>query len=62
MTTAVREMADDPKVGRAEPMRRSMLSLVDEGTLEEAHPAYWRRSFWGGGCSGEVVELCRGLP
>src|SRR5262249_4774554 len=38
---AVREMAADPKVGRAEAMRRSMLALIDKGTPEEAHPSYW---------------------
>jgi CHAT domain-containing protein len=41
VTAAVREMAGDPKVGRAEAMRRSMLALIDKGAREEAHPAYW---------------------
>ena len=41
ITTAVREMARDPKVGRAEAMRRSMLALIDKGEPHEAHPAYW---------------------
>jgi CHAT domain-containing protein/Flp pilus assembly protein TadD len=41
ITGAVREMARDPKVGRAEAMRRSMLALIDKGTQEEAHPAFW---------------------
>jgi tetratricopeptide (TPR) repeat protein/CHAT domain-containing protein len=41
ITGAVREMASDPKVGRAEAMRRSMLALIDKGTKEEAHPAFW---------------------
>ena len=34
-------MARDPKVGRAETMRRSMLALIDKGEPHEAHPAYW---------------------
>jgi CHAT domain-containing protein len=34
-------MARDAKVGRAEAMRRSMLALVEKGSREEAHPAYW---------------------
>ena len=38
---AVREMAHDAKVGRAEALRRSMLALIDKGRAEEAHPAYW---------------------
>ena len=41
ITTAVREMARDPKVGRAEALRRSMLALIDKGEPHEAHPAYW---------------------
>ena len=41
ITAAVREMARDPKVGRAEAIRRSMLALVDKGEPHEAHPAYW---------------------
>src|SRR5215813_8078467 len=31
VTTAIHEMARDPKVGRAEAMRRSMLALIDKG-------------------------------
>ena len=31
ITTAIREMAHDPKVGRAEALRRSMLVLIDKG-------------------------------
>ena len=38
---AVREMARDARIGRAEAMRRSMLALIDKGAPEEAHPAYW---------------------
>jgi CHAT domain-containing protein len=41
ITGAVREMASDAKVGRAEAMRRSMLALIDKGSMEEAHPAFW---------------------
>ena len=41
ITAAVREMARDPKVGRAEALRRSMLALIDKGEPHEAHPAYW---------------------
>ena len=38
---AVGEMAGDPRVGRAEAMRRAMLALIDKGAPVEAHPAYW---------------------
>jgi CHAT domain-containing protein len=41
VTAAVTEMARNPRVGRAEALRRSMLDLIDKGTPEEAHPAYW---------------------
>jgi CHAT domain len=41
ITKAIREMARDPNVGRAEAMRRSMLALIDKGEPHEAHPAYW---------------------
>jgi CHAT domain-containing protein len=41
ITTAIREMVNNPKVGRAEAMRRSMLALIDKGQPHEAHPAYW---------------------
>jgi CHAT domain-containing protein len=34
-------MARDPKLGRAEAMRRSMLALIDKGSTEEAHPSFW---------------------
>jgi len=41
ITVAIREMARDPKVGRAEALRRAMLILIDHGDPQEAHPAYW---------------------
>jgi CHAT domain-containing protein len=41
ITGAVREMSRDAKIGRAEALRRSMLALIDKGTPEQAHPAYW---------------------
>ena len=41
ITASVREIARDPKVGRAEALRRSMLALIDKGEPHEAHPAYW---------------------
>jgi CHAT domain-containing protein len=41
ITVAIRDMARDPKVGRAEALRRSMLALIDKGEPHEAHPAYW---------------------
>jgi CHAT domain-containing protein len=38
---AVGELTGDAKVGRAEALRRSMLRLIDKGTLQEAQPAFW---------------------
>lgn len=31
----------DPSIGRAEALRRSMLSLIDEGRPYQRHPSYW---------------------
>ena len=41
ITVALSEMARDPKIGRAEALRRSMLALIDNGGPDEAHPAHW---------------------
>ena len=41
VTTALDEMARDAKAGRAEALRRAMLTLIDKGTPEETHPAFW---------------------
>jgi CHAT domain-containing protein/tetratricopeptide (TPR) repeat protein len=41
ITKAVAELKGDPKIGRAEALRRSMLSMIDSGRDYEAHPAFW---------------------
>ena len=41
ITRAIQEIARDKHVGRAEALRRAMLTLIDDGDPEEAHPAYW---------------------
>ena len=41
ITVAMREMSQDQSVGRAEALRRAMLTLIDKGEPQEAHPAYW---------------------
>jgi CHAT domain-containing protein len=41
ITKAVDELKRDPKIGRAEALRRSMLSMIDTGKDYEAHPAFW---------------------
>jgi CHAT domain-containing protein len=41
ITASVREMARNPRVGRAEALRRSMLALIDQGDPREAHPEFW---------------------
>ena len=41
ITKAVAELKADPKTGRAEALRRSMLSMIDGGKGYEAHPALW---------------------
>jgi CHAT domain-containing protein/tetratricopeptide (TPR) repeat protein len=41
ITKAVAELKSDPKIGRAEALRRSMLSVIKDGKDYEAHPAFW---------------------
>jgi CHAT domain-containing protein len=41
ITGAVGEMVHDARVGRAEALRRAMLALIEKGTEEEVHPAFW---------------------
>jgi CHAT domain-containing protein/tetratricopeptide (TPR) repeat protein len=41
ITGAVKRMASDKKMGRAEAMRQSMLAMIDNGKRYEAHPAFW---------------------
>jgi CHAT domain-containing protein/Tfp pilus assembly protein PilF len=41
ITQAVAELKADPKIGRAEALRRSMLSMIATGKDYEAHPAFW---------------------
>jgi CHAT domain-containing protein len=41
ITKAVDELKRDPKIGRAEALRRSMLAMIDTGKEFEAQPAFW---------------------
>jgi CHAT domain-containing protein len=41
ITKAISELKANPKIGRAEALRRSMLSLITTGKEYEAHPAFW---------------------
>jgi len=41
ITGAMRRLAADKTMGRAEAMRQSMLALIDKGEPREAHPAFW---------------------
>jgi CHAT domain-containing protein len=41
ITSAVGIIMGDKTVGRAEALRRAMLTIVDKGEVREAHPAYW---------------------
>ena len=41
ITSAMRELARDNNVGRAEALRRAMLALIDGGDVREAHPSSW---------------------
>ena len=41
ITAAMRDIARNKSVGRAEALRRAMLELIDKGDPDEKHPAYW---------------------
>jgi CHAT domain-containing protein/tetratricopeptide (TPR) repeat protein len=41
ITGAINRMSTDPSIGRAEALRQAMLTLVDEGSETDAHPATW---------------------
>jgi CHAT domain-containing protein len=41
ITKAIAELKAYPKIGRAEALRRSMLSMINTGKEYEAHPAFW---------------------
>jgi CHAT domain-containing protein/Tfp pilus assembly protein PilF len=41
ITKAIAELKADPEIGRAEALRRSMLSMIANGKSYEAHPAFW---------------------
>ena len=41
VTRALAELQGNPKIGRAEALRRSMLSMIMNGRKYEAHPAFW---------------------
>ena len=41
ITKMATELKDDSQIGRAEALRRSMLSLITRGQTYEAHPAFW---------------------
>ena len=40
-TGAATAMRDDPTIGRAEALRKSMAQLIDHGEAYKAHPSYW---------------------
>jgi hypothetical protein len=40
-TKAIAEFKADPRIGRAEAMRRSMLALITSGNDIDAHPTFW---------------------
>jgi CHAT domain-containing protein/tetratricopeptide (TPR) repeat protein len=41
ITKAAAELRANPKIGRAEALRRSMLSMIDAGTDDDAQPENW---------------------
>ncbi len=41
ITGAMEAMRHDPSIGRAEALRRSIVAMIDRGSLQDAHPASW---------------------
>lgn len=41
ITSAVGAISQDKSVGRAEALRRAMITMIDTGAPHQAHPAYW---------------------
>jgi CHAT domain-containing protein len=41
ITEAVDNLKTNPKIGRAEALRASMLAMIDSGQDAQAHPAFW---------------------
>lgn len=41
ITIAMSQTATDDRVGRAEALRRAMLTLIDKGNTHDAHPSNW---------------------
>ena len=41
VTGAMKRLAADKAMGRAEALRQSMLALIDRDAAREVHPAYW---------------------
>ena len=54
IVSTVGATARDFKLGRAEALRRAMLTLIDKGEPHELHPAYWAPFVVVGEGSGEV--------
>ncbi len=46
ITGAMKRLAADKRMGRAEAMRQSMLALIDGGEPQEAHPQEAHPAFW----------------
>ena len=41
ITNAFGALKADPKVGRAEALRRAMLAMIDGNDAKQAHPSFW---------------------
>ena len=58
ITTAVAAMKADPKIGRADALRYSMLAMIDSGEPGEAHPSAWAPFVLvGEGAPPDAIEL-----
>jgi len=63
ITKTLGTMAANKTIGRSEALRRSMVELIEQGSLEEAHPAYWAPFVVvGGSSSGLTVTPSPAVP
>jgi CHAT domain-containing protein len=64
ITKAIAELKANPKIGRAEALRRSMPTMVDSENHYEAHPAFWAPFVLVGerGAARQVITSSKLLP
>jgi CHAT domain-containing protein len=61
-TGAFAELSANPKIGRAEALRRSMAELITKGAPQEAHPANWAPFVLVGEGGGQMKATAAASP